>query len=120
MECGKRSGERFASGSVRRLTVMKKLNVAITLAIVLLALAACKVEKTGQDTYRVVAPTPQAKAAGEKAKDDAKEAMGKVRDAVHEATATNSSGTSGTTQTTSTSSNGTTTTTTTTKTKKKT
>jgi len=91
---------------------MKKL----TIAIVLLALAACKVEKTGQDTYKVVAPTPQAKAAGEKAKDDAKEAMGKVRDAVHEATATNSSDTSGTTQTTSTSSNGTTTTTTTTKT----
>jgi hypothetical protein len=90
---------------------MKKL----TIALVLLALAACKVEKTGKDTYKVVAPTPQAKAAGEKAKDDAKEAMGKVRDAVHEATATHSD-TSGTTETTSTSSNGTTTTTTTTKT----
>jgi hypothetical protein len=39
-----------------------------------LALAAfgCKVEKTGQDTYKVVTPTPEAKAAAEKAKEQAK------------------------------------------------
>ena len=45
----------------------------------LLALVACKVEKTGKDTYRVVAPTPQAKAAGEKAKVQAKEAGEKLK-----------------------------------------
>jgi hypothetical protein len=42
--------------------------------ILILALAAfgCKVEKTGEDTYKVVTPTPEAKAAAEKAKEQAK------------------------------------------------
>lgn len=40
-------------------------------ALCLIALCACKVQKTGPDTYKVVAPTPQAKAAGEKAKVEA-------------------------------------------------
>ena len=47
---------------------MKSITVV---ALTILALA-CKVEKTGQDTYKVVAPTPEAKAAAEKAKDQAK------------------------------------------------
>jgi hypothetical protein len=38
-----------------------------------LALAACKVEKTGNDTYKVTAPTPEAKEAGQKVKEEAKE-----------------------------------------------
>ncbi|HEY4640822.1 MAG TPA: hypothetical protein VII75_05715 [Thermoanaerobaculia bacterium] len=54
---------------------MKKLYIAIFV----LALAACKVQKTGQDTYKVVAPTPQAKAAAEKAKVQAKEAGEKLK-----------------------------------------
>lgn len=54
---------------------MKKAIVAA----VVLALVACKVEKTGQDTYKVVAPTPQAKVAGEKAKVQAKEAVEKLK-----------------------------------------
>jgi hypothetical protein len=109
------NGEPFASGSARRFTFMKKL----TIAIVLLALAACKVEKTGNDTYKVVAPTPEAKAAGEKAKVEAKEAADKMKAAVHDATAPDKSDTSAMTQTTqtpSTSTDGTTATTTTTKT----
>ena len=47
---------------------MKSITIV---ALAILALA-CKVEKTGQDTYKVVAPTPEAKAVAEKAKDEAK------------------------------------------------
>jgi hypothetical protein len=43
----------------------------VIVALTVLALA-CQVEKTGQDTYKVTAPTPEAKAAAEKAKDQAK------------------------------------------------
>lgn len=43
-------------------------------ALILLPLAACKVEKTGEDTYKVEAPTPEAKAAGQEAAADAREA----------------------------------------------
>ncbi|HKO58790.1 MAG TPA: hypothetical protein VJ276_23185 [Thermoanaerobaculia bacterium] len=45
-----------------------------TSLILILALVAfgCKVEKTGEDTYKVVTPTPEAKAAAEKAKEQAK------------------------------------------------
>ena len=52
--------------------------------IVFLVLAmltfACKVEKTGQDTYKVVAPTPQAKAAAEKVKEQTATAAQKISD----------------------------------------
>ncbi len=48
------------------------------LALAFLTLA-CKVEKTGQDTYKVVAPTPQAKAAAEKAKEEAKAVAEKLK-----------------------------------------
>ena len=54
---------------------MKKLLIGA----IVLVLAACKVEKTGQDTYKVVAPTAQAKAAGEKAKVQAKEVGAKLK-----------------------------------------
>ena len=47
---------------------MKRISM---IALMILALA-CKVEKTGQDTYKVVAPTPEAKAAAQKAKEQAK------------------------------------------------
>ncbi|MDQ6799801.1 MAG: hypothetical protein M3041_03085 [Acidobacteriota bacterium] len=47
---------------------MKRITIV---ALTILALA-CKVEKTGQDTYKVVTPTPEAKAAAEKAKEQAK------------------------------------------------
>jgi len=54
---------------------MKKLLIGA----IVLALAACKVEKTGKDTYKVVAPTAQAKAAGEKVKVQAKEAGARLK-----------------------------------------
>jgi len=55
---------------------MKRL---ILTAIVLVAVA-CKVEKTGKDTYKVVAPTPEAKAAAEKAKEQAKVVGAEVKE----------------------------------------
>lgn len=45
----------------------------IAIVALTLALAACKVEKTGNDTYKVTAPTPEAKEAGQKMKEEAKE-----------------------------------------------
>lgn len=49
----------------------------IAIALVTLALA-CKVEKTGQDTYKVVAPTPEAKKTAEKVKEQTETAAKKV------------------------------------------
>jgi uncharacterized lipoprotein YmbA len=54
---------------------MKKLFIAI----LVVALAGCKIQKTGKDTYRVVAPTPEAKKAGEKMKVQAKEVGAKLK-----------------------------------------
>ena len=51
----------------------------IALAFLTFALA-CKVEKTGQDTYKVVAPTPKAKAAAEKLKEQTTTAAQKLED----------------------------------------
>ena len=52
-----------------------------TIALVLVSLAlACKVEKTGQDTYKVVAPTPGAKKAAEKVKEQTETAAQKLGD----------------------------------------
>jgi predicted Zn-dependent protease len=51
----------------------------VVLALAILALA-CKVEKTGQDTYKVVAPTPQAKAAAEKVKEKTETAAQRLGD----------------------------------------
>src|SRR6266550_8808105 len=62
-----RSGSSFAA-SVCGGSSMKSITL---IALTILAIA-CKVEKTGQDTYKVVAPTPEAKAAAEKAKVQAK------------------------------------------------
>jgi hypothetical protein len=56
----------------------------VILALAILPLA-CKVEKTGQDTYKVVAPTPEAKAAGQKAKEEAKEVGQKIKKGTAEA-----------------------------------
>jgi ABC-type uncharacterized transport system auxiliary subunit len=48
--------------------------ISIIIAVVCaFALAGCKVEKQGDDTYKVTAPTPEAKAAAEKAKDKAQQ-----------------------------------------------
>lgn len=55
---------------------MKKLFIATAMV---LALAACKIHKTGQDTYKVTMPTPEAKKAGEKMKTEAKEAGAKLK-----------------------------------------
>jgi hypothetical protein len=54
-----------------RLEVYQMRKQTVILLIALMPFA-CKVEKTGKDTYKVVAPTPEAKSAGEKAKEQAK------------------------------------------------
>ena len=51
----------------------------IALALITFALA-CKIEKTGQDTYKVVAPTPEAKKAAEKVKEQTETAAQKLGD----------------------------------------
>ncbi len=58
---------------------------SITIAALLILALACKVEKTGKDTYKVVAPTPEAKAAAEKAKVEAKELGDKAKQGAAEA-----------------------------------
>jgi hypothetical protein len=63
---------------------MKRL---LILGLVLL-LGACKVEKTGKDTYKVVTPTPEAKAAGEKVKAEAKDLGNKIQAGAAEAAKT--------------------------------
>ncbi len=60
---------------------MKRIMIA---ALTIFALA-CKVEKTGQDTYKVVAPTPEAKAAAKKAEEQAKIAAEKAKQGAAEA-----------------------------------
>lgn len=57
----------------------------LLIVAVVLALGACKVEKTGHDTYKVTAPTPEAKSAGEKAKEQAKDFGQKVEKGAAEA-----------------------------------
>ena len=54
-----------------------KRTVLLSFAMIVLA---CKVEKTGQDTYKVIAPTPQAKAAAEKVKEQTATAAQKIGD----------------------------------------
>jgi hypothetical protein len=57
---------------------MKQLWMAAAMVL----LFACKVEKTGKDTYRVVTPTPEAKAAGERAKVEAQKAGREIKQGV--------------------------------------
>ena len=90
-----------------RRTIVKRISI-ITAALLLAV--ACKVEKTGKDTYKVVAPTPAAKAAAKKAEEKAKQLTNEASEAIKkktegsktETTATTESTTSGTTQTTET------------------
>lgn len=58
---------------------MRKNWMILTAALILLPLGACKVEKTGEDTYKVEAPTPEAKAAGQEAAADAREAGQEIK-----------------------------------------
>jgi len=51
----------------------------VPIGLLTLALA-CKVEKTGKDTYKVVAPTPAAKAAAQKVKEQTTTAAQKLGD----------------------------------------
>ena len=94
--------------------VKEKAVKRISIIAAALALAiACKVEKTGNDTYKVVAPTPEAKAAAQKAGEKAREtihdasvAVGKKTEAPvsgskTETTSTTATTTNGTTETTS-------------------
>jgi hypothetical protein len=74
------------------------------IAALLLALA-CRVEKTGKDTYKVVTPTPEAKAAAQKATEKAREVTHEASEAIAkktEPTGTSSTETTATTETTTT------------------
>jgi hypothetical protein len=51
----------------------------IPIGLLTLALA-CKVEKTGRDTYKVIAPTPEAKAAAQRVKAQTTTAAEKLGD----------------------------------------
>ena len=51
----------------------------IIAAIAALAIS-CKVQKTGENTYRVVAPTPEAKSDADRAKVQAREAGEKLKE----------------------------------------
>ena len=55
------------------------MNRIVPIALLTLALA-CKVEKTGKDTYKVIAPTPEAKAAAQKVKEQTTTAAEKLGD----------------------------------------
>ena len=80
---------------------MKRMIIIAALALAV----ACKVEKTGQDTYKVIAPTPEAKAAAEKAAEKARQAAHDASVAVArktETTSTTATTTNGTTETTQT------------------
>jgi len=57
----------------------------IAIVALLVLGAACKVEKTGRDTYKVIAPTPQAKAAAAKAQAKTATAIEKLGNEVREA-----------------------------------
>lgn len=52
--------------------------IAILAAITALAIS-CRVQKTGENTYKVVVPTPQARRAAEKARIEAKKAAEKIK-----------------------------------------
>jgi hypothetical protein len=55
-----------------------KLSMTVAL-LALVLVAGCKVEKAGDDTYKVTTPTPEAKADAQKAKDDASRAGAEVK-----------------------------------------
>ena len=74
---------------------MKRISI---IAALLLAIA-CKVEKTGKDTYKVVAPTPEAKAAAKKATEKAREVTHEASEAIAKKTEPSNS-TTETTETT--------------------
>ena len=91
----------------------------LILMAILLAAFACKVEKTGQDTYKVIAPTPEAKAAAQRAAEKARQTAHDAGVAIAKKTETSSTSSTETTATTATTTNGTTETTATVETKKK-
>lgn len=75
--------------------------ISIIAAALILALA-CKVEKTGQDTYKVVAPTAEAKAAAKKTEEKVKQVTHDASVAIAKKTEGASSSTTETTETTQT------------------
>src|SRR4051812_29240474 len=77
--------------------IVRRISI-FTAALVLVV--ACKVEKTGQDTYKVVAPTPEAKAAAQKAKDDAQKAVHNASESIAKKTESSKTQTTSTTVTT--------------------
>ncbi len=64
---------------------MKKLILLIAIVILVIPAAACRVEKTGEDTYQVETPTPEAEAAAQRAKEGAQEAGQDIKEGAQEA-----------------------------------
>jgi hypothetical protein len=75
---------------------MKKFVLFMAMILVAIPFTACRVEKTGDDTYQVEVPTPEAERAaqqagakarevGQEIKEEAKELGGKVREGTREA-----------------------------------
>ena len=86
-------------------TAVKRISIIAALVLAI----ACKVEKTGQDTYKVVAPTPEAKAAAKRAEEKSKEvthdasvAVAKKTEGASSSSSTSTTETTATTETTTT------------------
>jgi hypothetical protein len=77
---------------------VKRISIIAALVLV----AACKVEKTGQDTYKVVAPTAEAKAAAKKTEEKVRQVTHDASVAIAKKTEGASSPTTETTETTTT------------------
>lgn len=64
---------------------MKKTLIAVAITLLALPFVACRVEKTGEDTYQVEAPTPEAEAAAERAAEETREAGQAIKEGAQEA-----------------------------------
>lgn len=64
---------------------MKKLRILIAAAFLIFPLAACDVEKTGEDTYQVEAPTDEAEAAADRAAEETREAGQAIEEGARDA-----------------------------------
>jgi hypothetical protein len=69
---------------LRRCT-LKKFILMLAIVILVIPAAACRVEKTGEDTYQVEAPTPEAERAAEQAKEATREAGQDIKEGARDA-----------------------------------
>jgi hypothetical protein len=64
---------------------MKRLMVAAAIVVLAIPFVACRVEKTGEDTYQVETPTPEAERAAQQAGEQAREAGQEIKEGAQEA-----------------------------------